>query len=100
MCCRPSLGFVSLLLALAQVRGESMRKEVAAVENTTRTAAFLSYCNAAATRTTPPFGTPGATGLSAVAVTGLQPAGMVAVAAANQRPRIAKLGRPPRGQLC
>jgi hypothetical protein len=69
------------------------------VENTTtRTAAPTSYSSNGVTLMTPPFAMSGATGVPAVWSTGLQIAGMVAVV--DQRPRTAKLGRPPRGNHC
>jgi hypothetical protein len=65
---------------------------------TTRTAVPTSYLTHV---TTPPFGMSGATGLPAANANWLQIAGTDAVAVgADQRPRNAKLGRPPRGNRC
>ena len=63
---------------------------------TTRTAVLTSYLTHV---TTPPFGMSGATGLPAASSNWVQIAGPDAVAV-DQRPRTAKLGRPPRGNHC
>jgi hypothetical protein len=49
---------------------------------------------------TPPFGMSSATGLLATRSDAFQIAGTGAVAVIEQRPRTAKLGRPPRGNHC
>jgi hypothetical protein len=60
-------------------------------------AAHTSYPSTGTTLMTPTFGLSDGTGTPALGCNGIQ---VAATAGVDQRPRTAKLGRPPRGNHC